>query len=279
MSSPRVRRLESDHQRIMSRFAAWPRIEIILADGQPPDRYRILYNINGIDVAEDGQRPGKQRDKHILEIELGLGYPRRAPQLRLLTPIFHPNFINNDVCAQDIYAASEGLDDLIIRIGRMIAYQEYNIRSPLNALAAQWAAENSLQLPLDGREVSPLTEASSVSGATATESITESWEDQIKIGGQVEPYSNTADSEPVECECPECQLLIRTSVEQVGEIVQCPSCNASFMVTVPGDQEAERNAVQKYTCPHCAQPIEADASMEGFEVGCPSCQGMITLGG
>ena len=183
MSSPRVRRLESDHQRIMSRFAAWPRIEIILADGQPPDRYRILYNINGIDVAEDGQRPGKQRDKHILEIELGLGYPRRAPQLRLLTPIFHPNFINNDVCAQDIYAASEGLDDLIIRIGRMIAYQEYNIRSPLNALAAQWAAENSLQLPLDGREVSPLTEASSVSGATATESITESWEDQIKIGG------------------------------------------------------------------------------------------------
>ena len=51
------------------------------------------------------------------------------------------------------------------------------------------------------------------------------------------------------------------------------------MVTVPGDQEAERNAVQKYTCPHCAQPIEADASMEGIEVGCPSCQGMITLGG
>jgi len=279
MSSPRVRRLESDHQRIISRFAGWPRIEVILADGQPPDRYRILYNINGFDVAEDVERPGKQRDKHILEIELGLGYPRLAPQLRLLTPIFHPNFINNDVCAQDIYAASEGLDDLIIRIGRMIAYQEYNIRSPLNAFAAKWASENSLQLPLDGGEVSPSTETSSVSGATAAESITESWEDQVKIGGQVEPYSNTADSKPVECECPECQLLIRTSVEQVGEIVQCPSCNASFMVTVPMDQEAESNAVKSYTCPHCAQLIEADASMEGIEVGCPSCQGMITLGG
>jgi ubiquitin-protein ligase/DNA-directed RNA polymerase subunit RPC12/RpoP len=279
MSSPRVRRLESDHQKIMSRFAAWPRIEIILADGQPPDRYQIQYNIKGLDVSADGQRPGKERNMHILDIFLGLEYPRRAPQLKLLTPIFHPNFINRDVCAQDIYAASEGLDDLIVRVGRMIAYQEYNIRSPLNALAAQWAAENSPKLPLDAREVSPTSEGSSVSGSIEAEPATEPWEDQIKIGGQVEAYSATASNDPVDCKCPECQLLFRSPAEQVGEIVQCPSCNASFMVAVSVDQEADRNAVQRYRCPHCAQLIEADASMEGSEVGCPSCQGVIILGG
>ena len=40
---------------------------------------------------------------------------------RMLTPVFHPNFDDSMVCVGDFWAASEGLDDLIIRIGRMIA--------------------------------------------------------------------------------------------------------------------------------------------------------------
>ena len=154
MSSPRVRRLESDYERISTRFEGWPLIQVELADGQPPDMYRIWYNVKGLFTAADGRI--LEREEHVLEIRLGLEYPRRAPQLRLLTPLFHPNFNHSDVCAQDIYAASEGLDDLIIRIGRMIAYQEYNTKSPLNGIAARWAAENSHRLPVDGREVGPL---------------------------------------------------------------------------------------------------------------------------
>jgi len=41
----------------------------------------------------------------------------------------------------------EGLDDLIIRIGRMIAYQEYNTKSPLNGLAAKWAEQHAQLFP------------------------------------------------------------------------------------------------------------------------------------
>ena len=59
------------------------------------------------------------------------------------------------VCIGDFWAASEGLDDLIIRIGRMITYQEYNTKSPLNGLAAKWAAQNSHLLPIDSRSVAP----------------------------------------------------------------------------------------------------------------------------
>jgi hypothetical protein len=59
------------------------------------------------------------------------------------------------VCIGDFWAASEGLDDLIIRIGRMITYQEYNTKSPLNGLAAKWAAQNSHLLPIDPRPVAP----------------------------------------------------------------------------------------------------------------------------
>ncbi|MGZ4845317.1 MAG: hypothetical protein ACXVJ1_11260, partial [Candidatus Angelobacter sp.] len=55
----------------------------------------------------------------------------------------------------DFWAASEALDDLIIRIGRMISYQEYNTKSPLNGLAAKWAAQNSSLLPVDPRPIAP----------------------------------------------------------------------------------------------------------------------------
>jgi hypothetical protein len=59
------------------------------------------------------------------------------------------------VCIGDFWAASEGLDDLIIRIGRMISYQEYNTKSPLNGLAAKWAAQNASLLPIDARNIAP----------------------------------------------------------------------------------------------------------------------------
>jgi len=115
--------------------------------------YRIQYSIKGLYVSPDGQI--LERDSHMLEVNLTLGYPRRAPQCRMLTPVFHPNFDESSVCIGDFWAASESLDDLIVRIGRMIAYQEYNTKSPLNGLAAKWAAEHTSLLPVDARPLAP----------------------------------------------------------------------------------------------------------------------------
>ena len=88
-------------------------------------------------------------------MNLSLGYPRRAPQCRMLTPVFHPNFDEASVCIGDFWAASEGLDDLVIRIGRMLCYQEYNSKSPLNGIAAKWAEQHAHLLPIDRRSVAP----------------------------------------------------------------------------------------------------------------------------
>jgi ubiquitin-protein ligase len=153
MSSPRIRRLESDYKRVKARFDGWHLIHLKATEGSPPEKYCIIYNIRGLYTGPDGKII--ERDQHRLVISLGLEYPRRPPQLRLMTPIFHPNFNQTEVCAQDNYASSEGLDDLIIRIGQMIAYQFYNTKSPLNGLAAKWAAENSYKLPVDRREIGP----------------------------------------------------------------------------------------------------------------------------
>jgi ubiquitin-protein ligase len=153
MLSPRIRRLKLDHEQLQQRFGAWPLIRIAGAAGMPPELYRFQYFLRGLYVAGDGSI--LERNEHLLEVNLTLGYPRRAPQCRMLTPVFHPNFDDSSVCIGDFWAASESLDDLIVRIGRMIAYQEYNTKSPLNGLAAKWAAQNTHLLPVDSRPVAP----------------------------------------------------------------------------------------------------------------------------
>ena len=153
MPSPRTRRLMMDAESIRARLAGWPLIEISGTAGIPPEIYRFTYRVKGLFVDSSGNI--LERDTHLLEVNLSLGYPRRAPQCRMLTPVFHPNFDDSTVCIGDFWAASEGLDDLIVRIGRMIAYQEYNTKSPLNGLAAKWAAQNAHLLPIDARAIAP----------------------------------------------------------------------------------------------------------------------------
>ncbi len=153
MASPRTRRLKVDYDLLTARFKDWPVIQIAATAGIPPELYRITYSLKGLYVTAGGEI--LDRDQHVLEVNLSLDYPRRAPQCRMLTPVFHPNFDDATVCIGDFWAASEGLDDLIVRIGRMIAYQEYNTRSPLNGLAAKWAAEHAAALPIDPQVVAP----------------------------------------------------------------------------------------------------------------------------
>ncbi len=160
MASPRTRRLLLDAESIRRRLAGWPLIEISGTAGIPPEIYRFTYHVKGLYVDPTGNI--LERDTHLLEVNLSLGYPRRAPQCRMLTPVFHPNFDDSTVCVGDFWAASEGLEDLVIRIGRMIAYQESNTKSPLNGLAAKWASQNAGLLPIDARAIAPPS-------ATATE--------------------------------------------------------------------------------------------------------------
>jgi ubiquitin-protein ligase len=168
MLSPRIRRLKLDYESLQQRFAGWPVIRMVGTAGMPPELYRFQYSLGGLYVAGDGSI--LERNEHLLEVNLSLGYPRRAPQCRMLTPVFHPNFDDSSVCIGDFWAASESLDDLIIRIGRMIAYQEYNTKSPLNGLAAKWAAQNAYLLPVDPQPVAPPLEQLAQAAAASTES-------------------------------------------------------------------------------------------------------------
>ena len=149
----RTRRLLADAQAMAEAFRDFPLIHVTPMAGNPPETYRVEYSVHGLERGKDGKPT--PRERHSVEIQLSSEYPRVSPHCKMLTPIFHPNIDPATICVGDHWTAGERLVDLVIRIGQMIAYQEYNIRSPLDAQAAMWADLNQKDLPIDPRDLRP----------------------------------------------------------------------------------------------------------------------------
>lgn len=155
--SIRQRRLQSDYEKIVATFKEGGRIHIKAVNGNPPEKYQIEFLVNSLVMKPDGSVTVK--NNHIAEIYLTTSYPRQPPQCRMLTPVFHPNIAPHAICIGDHWAAGESLPHLIVRIGEMLSYQSYNLKSPLNGEAAKWASKNSRRFPIDKMDFSAYYEA------------------------------------------------------------------------------------------------------------------------
>jgi len=151
--SVRTRRLIADLRQMREAFGDGSLIRILETEGDPAEAYKVEYNIRGIEAMK-GKRP-VFRQRHVAEIRMTRDYPRLTPACRMLTPIFHPNIDESAICVGDHWVAGERLTDLAVRIGQLIAYQSYNIKSPLNGEAAMWADLNPDALPIDARDLYP----------------------------------------------------------------------------------------------------------------------------
>lgn len=138
-------------------FEGFPLIHLLSTTGDPPEKYVIEYRVRGL-APGTGAEPSV-REQHRVEITLTTGFPREAPRCRTLTPVFHPQIweiiISTDDHWDDLHPGNTRLIDIVILIGRMIAYQEYNIRSPMDGEAAMWIELNSSRLPIDTRDLHP----------------------------------------------------------------------------------------------------------------------------
>jgi ubiquitin-protein ligase len=149
----RIRRLIADAAQMKKAFVASEMIQVQPQAGDPPDAYKIRYRVAGLARGEKGQPVA--RVDHEVEIQLTHDYPRLSPLCRMLTPVFHPNIDGATICVGDHWTAGESLVDLVVRIGEMLAYQAYNIKSPLDGEAAMWADLNPTRLPTDPRNLRP----------------------------------------------------------------------------------------------------------------------------
>jgi ubiquitin-protein ligase len=147
--SPRQRRLTADFTAVKGEFSGHPHIRAEPVGAHPPENYRVTFEVVGLRL--DGDQPVAAQE-HVVEIRLPLGYPREAPYVVPLTPVFHPN-IAAHYCIGDYWSAGQPLPDIIRKIGDMIQYRTYNVKSPLNAVAARWTVENEALFPIGDVEL------------------------------------------------------------------------------------------------------------------------------
>jgi ubiquitin-protein ligase len=148
--NPRLKRLQSDYDRISKDFSDHPYIKVRPLIGDPPEAYEVLYHLDGLRM--DGNVTASQYE-HIIRIALPAGYPRVKPVCTIQTPIWHPNFRDGQICIGDIWGAGETVSDIIVHIGDMIQYRIWNSKSPLSADAAHWALANKNIFPLGNAEL------------------------------------------------------------------------------------------------------------------------------
>lgn len=142
----RMRRIASDWEQIKKDFDGHKYITVESVGAEPPEKYKVTYFVNGIYLLPDGRI--ETLNKHIVEITLHADYPRYKPVCKILTPIWHPNFRDGQICIGDIWGAGESISDIIINIGDMIQYKSWNSFSPLCADAAKWAIEHKHIFPV-----------------------------------------------------------------------------------------------------------------------------------
>jgi ubiquitin-protein ligase len=240
MSTVRIRRLQADYEKVKEYTRRHPRLELIQAEGTPPERYQIRYQMLGLRQKDDEL---VEVDSHLVEISLPRDYPRTPPQCRMLTPIFHPNIAPHAICIGDHWSAGEPLSSLIARIGEMITYQSYNTKSPLNGEAAKWTDKNLDLLPLEaigmilddlgGRGAGGSTAAIADSVRPAR-SVAPVDRPASPVAPSPRPQSSSAPSvgtsAPATYPCPQCGARLRTAPELIGKKVRCPRCQTISVV-------------------------------------------------
>ncbi len=131
------------------------------AHGKPAQHFLIqlagksLYRLRGQVLSHDD---------HKVEIKLGASYPRTIPEIRWITPIYHPNISEIGMVCLGGYGThwvpSVQLDELCNMLWDMARYHNYDIRSPYNRDAALWvASQTKFLFPTDPRPLRDLRAA------------------------------------------------------------------------------------------------------------------------
>jgi ubiquitin-protein ligase len=227
MSTVRLRRLTADYAKLKEYVRLHPRIRLVQADGDPPERYQLEFRIKSIRMIDGELQDVKS---HLVEIVLPRNYPRNTPQCRMLSPVFHPNIAPHAICVGDHWSSGEPLSSIVARIGELLAYQVYNVKSPLNGEAARWVEQNQDKLPLDS--VSLLVEeetATQRSSPVPTIQHTEKTAANSTASTenpQAPPVTKVQNTESVAC--PSCQQRYRLREEMFGRDLRCIKCETTF---------------------------------------------------
>jgi predicted Zn finger-like uncharacterized protein len=230
MSTVRLRRLTADYEKLYDYVERHRKLKLLEAVGDPPERYQIEYRIASLRQVDGELQTVKS---HRIEITLPRNYPRTAPQCRMLTPIFHPNIAPHAICVGDHWSAGEPLWSIVARIGEMIAYQSYNVKSPLNGEAARWAQEHQDELPLDSVVMILDDAPAEAAGPESPPQVTAPPPRPAAPAATLPVAEVVAEAEPdkLTIACPECGSRYKVSVAMAGRRARCRKCQG--LIPIP----------------------------------------------
>jgi predicted Zn finger-like uncharacterized protein len=244
MSTVRLRRLQADIAKLQDYVRRHPRVRLMQMEGDPPERYQLEYRIKSLRMV-NGDLQLVQN--HLVEVALPRNYPRTPPQCRMLSPVFHPNIAPHAICVGDHWGAGESLESIVIRIGEMLAYQSYNVKSPLNGEAARWVEQNKERLPLDNVSLLPEEDSKEQVGTVASNGspLTSAVPAQQQPATPEPPFNTPMSASavgPVEAippssivvTCPGCGATYRVAAEWLRRNVRCTKCGNSFPCSAAG---------------------------------------------
>jgi ubiquitin-protein ligase len=145
-----MRRLVADSERMRTEFAGHPQITVEPIGPEPPEQYRVTLRVPGVTLDPATGQPVVV-EEHRAVITLPATYPREKPYCTTETQVFHPNFgehAGDEICIGDYWTPAQSLADIVVKIGEMVQYREYNPLSPLNTTAGRWASANEAIFPI-----------------------------------------------------------------------------------------------------------------------------------
>jgi len=172
----RETRLQNDYRRIRELVDRSDVIHVLATEGEPPEKYLIRFTCRGVEKLNAHGKP-VLRNSHEVTVYLHAEYPLKQPQLKWMTPIFHPNIhVTGAVCIGAWWPAKT-LDELLLSLGEMIQYKNLDPGDPMNSRAALWANRNKHLFPIDDQ---PL-KGESISNQIKIGSVEDSDDYGIKI--------------------------------------------------------------------------------------------------
>lgn len=151
----RETRLRNDFQGVSKLVDSSDLIHIVSTEGTPVERYLIRFTCRGVEKIRPNGTP-ILTERHEVSIYLHAEYPLKQPQLKWMTPIFHPNIhVSGAVCIGAWWPAKT-LDQLLLSLGEMIQFKNLDPKDPMNSKAAAWAMRNRRLFPIDNRNLKGL---------------------------------------------------------------------------------------------------------------------------
>lgn len=124
--------------------------------GDPLNELTITFNGKGLFLKDSVNDDVEFIDVHRIEIRLPTAYPKTEPDVRWLTPVFHPNisfsgFVNLEEIGLK-WQPEMTLDALCDRLWDVARLAHLNLSSASNYTAKKWyESECALKLPIDAR--------------------------------------------------------------------------------------------------------------------------------